>query len=363
METTLSIPDPQVLAQKAATWGKFGEAVYTTEISIQNKAREALSGHWLPGKPSELTDAEALLKSLKAAKAAVQTERKAITTKTDALTARLMEPEKSFDEPIKVLEAAIIKVKKEHEAVENAKRAKEDERKQIIEDIKVYVSRCDANYKTIISNNVDIKYKGALNGDIKPSSLEDYLNECRASITQASFPKAKPELKFSIHTVEEVGNLLREHVTISRADYVEMFNVELIKQFSDYEVAYNNKAEALKQQAGEKAAKDLEIQEQQQQSVIAAKLEAASETLDTEPTLFTKALKKSYEVDMPETIESVLAIQAAFAANIKLCKEKVRVTKWFAFTPAQAAAALAKVKCDDNNFQPTGITFKEVDKL
>jgi hypothetical protein len=41
----------------------------------------------------------------------------------------------------------------------------------------------------------------------------------------------------------------------------------------------------------------------------------------------------------------------------------LKVNKWFAFTPNQAATALAKVKCDDNNFAPAGIIFKEVDKL
>jgi hypothetical protein len=54
---------------------------------------------------------------------------------------------------------------------------------------------------------------------------------------------------------------------------------------------------------------------------------------------------------------------AAFTANLQLCLPKLRVTKWMAFTPSQAAGALAKVKNDDNNFSPSGITFKKVDKL
>lgn len=361
--STLATINTEELQAKRTAWGTFGELVYKTEISIQNKALQQINELTLPTDIEGIKAAEDLLKKMKAVKAEVQTERKAITGKTDALTARLMEPEKSLDEPIKTLEAAIIKVKKEHEAAEKIKQDKEDERKRLIEDIKTYVARCDANYKTIINNNVDIKYKAALNSGLSPAGIEEYLQECCAAVTDATFPKAPPRIVSSLHTEDELKALLVEHVTIKRSEYVQLYAVELEKRFSDYEVAHHNKEEALRQAGEEKAAKEAEILQQQQQSTIAAKLESVATVINDTPTLFTKALKKSYEVDMPETIESVLAIQAAFAANIKLCMPKLRVAKWFAFTPAQAAGALAKVKCDDNNFQPSGITFKEVDKL
>jgi hypothetical protein len=274
-----------------------------------------------------------------------------------------MEPEKSLDEPIKVLEAAIIKVKKAHEAAEKIKQDKEDERKRLIEQIKNYVATCVANYKTIINNIIDVKYRAALNAGVEPGGIEAYIQECCNAVTIANFPKSTPRIQPALHSEDELNTLLKEHVNISRAEYVQLFAVELEKKFSDYEVAFHNKAEAIRQAAAEKELKDSEIQQQQQQSAIAAKLESVSNVITDTPTLFTKALKKSYEVDMPETIESVLAIQAAFAANIQLCLPKLKVSKWFEFKPSQAAAALAKVKCEDNNFQPAGITFKEVDKL
>jgi hypothetical protein len=77
-----------------------------------------------------------------------------------------------------------------------------------------------------------------------------------------------------------------------------------------------------------------------------------------------KALKKAYEVDMPETFDSVMKIFSAFMANKQKCLEKVNIKKWFvSFNADSAAKALAKVKSDDNQFAPLGIVWKEVDKL
>jgi hypothetical protein len=364
MNAQLATVNEQELAQKRTAWGTFGEAVYKTEISIQNKASQQIGGLWLPGTIEQIADAEVLLKQLKAGKLEVQTARKAITSKTDALTSRLMEPEKSFDEPIKVLEQAIIKIKKEHEAVEAKKIAKLEERKQIIETIKNAVAGCDANYKTIVNNKVDAAFKYALgDGNIQPADKQEYLRKCRVKVSESTFPIPTYNVPSSHHTIEEIDALKHEYFIVDRSIYVVLHADELEKKFSDFDVAFHNKVEALQRAEEEKKQKEAEILQQQEQQQMAAKLESVSESIDTTPSLFTKALKKSYEVDMPETIESVLAIQGAFAANIKLCLPKLSVKKWFSFTPAQAATALSKVKCDDNNFQPTGITFKEVDKL
>lgn len=360
----LAIINEQELKAKQTSWGTFGGIVYKTEISIQNKASSSIASLWLPSNIEEIADAEQLLKQLKATKNEVQEERKAITTKADELTKRLMIPEKSFDEPVKVLEQAIIKIKKEYEIKQAEERAKLDEKKQLIEILKNHSSTVDANFKTIINNKVTAAFNYAL-GDfnLEPKSKEQYIQKCCDQITEATFPTPKPNFNPRYLTPEEVSQLQSEHFVIDKTDYITLYAVEIEKKFSDFDVAFHNKAEALAQSKREKEEKDAEIAQQQQQFAMAAKLEAVSETMDAEPTLFSKALKKSYEVDMPETIESVLAIQGAFAANIQICLPKLNVKKWFAFTPEQAAKALAKVKCDDNKFQPAGIIFKEVDKL
>ena len=141
-----------------------------------------------------------------------------------------------------------------------------------------------------------------------------------------------------------------------------MFANEIEAKFFDYAVAFSNKEVALKQAEEEKAKKAQEIADAQQNQAVANKLESVAQAV-TVDTPMTKALKKSYAIDMPETIESALLIQAAFVSNLQLCLPKMRVTKWFDLKVSQCGDALAKLKCDDNNFQPSGIQFKEVDKL
>lgn len=365
MSTELAINQAE-LEQKIVAWGNFGKKAYTTELSINHKAQQLLSGHYLPASIDQIEKAEALLKQLKAGKAEIVTERKVITGKTDELSSRLMTAEKSLDEPIKALEQSIIKLKKEYEAKEAAKRAKEDEYRRIVETLKTAVAGCDANYKSIINNKVDQAYTYALQElDLKPADVQvqEYLRKCRLKITEASFPVPALLNAFNYHTEDELAAIKTELYNIDRGDYVLMYSEKLNEKFSDYAVAYNNKAEALKRAAEEKAAAEAAIKQEVEQKQIAAQIDAAAVNIEETPTLFTKALKKSYEVDMVENTENAIKILAAFTANLDVCLKKVRVTKWFSFTPEQAATALAKVKCDDNNFQPSGITFKEVDKL
>lgn len=359
----LATVNQQELAQKAAAWGKFGEAVYTTEIAISNKALAAVNGVTLPNTIEDIAAAEALLKTLKATKTEVQNERKAITSKTDALNQRLMEPEKSLDEPIKTLEAAIIKIKKAHEAEAAKERAKAEERKRIIEVIKNAANAANTAFKNLVLDKVDKAYTYALGEyNLQPADKDEYLRKCRVKVSVNSFVPPAYQVPKMYHTDAEVEALKAEHYQVDRESYVVLFAEELEKRFSDYAVAYNNKAQALRIAAEEKARQEAEILEQQQQAQMAVKIESAAVT-ETPDLFTTKALKKAYEVDMPETSENAIRILAAFTANLQLCLPKVRVTKWFSFTPAQAANALAKVKCDDNNFQPSGIIFKEVDKL
>lgn len=360
----LAVYDEKALAAGTENFQKFYGIIYKTEIDIQNKALNLIGKLWLPENVDQLPLAESLLKELKGGKTDIQTERKVITTKLDGLSSRLMNPEKSLEEPIKRLEAAIIQVKKVHEATEAKRRAKEEERKQIIQHRKDAVNTADANFKTIINNKVAAAYELALGEkNLQPAEVEKYIQEVCSSISEASFPMPRLHSSCTYHTPEEVEVLHAEHFVIDRNSYVLLFAIELENRFSDFEVAFHNKEQALKNAAADKANRAAEIEQDKSNAAVAAKLEAVSTSLPETPTLFTKALKKSYEVDMPETIESVLVIMAAFTANINLCLPKLVVKKWFAFTSAQMATALSKVKCDDNNFSYSGIIFKEVDKL
>jgi len=363
MSTELAVVDQEVLATKKASWSKFGEAVYTTEIDITNKAIVAKSKLVLPTKIEEVPDAEALLKHLKSEKKVIEDTRKNVTSKLTDFSARLMEPEKSMDEPIKALETAIIGVKKVEEAKRQAQLDKSEEAKRIVEFLKNAVASFDANCKSIINNKIAEKYRIALEErNIQPEQKDAYLEECCAEVNESTFPIPKIDRKPIHNSVEEFEALKKEHFVIDRDEYVRMFANEIEAKFFDYAVAFSNKAVALKQAEDEKAKKAQEIADAQQHQAVANKLESVAQAV-TVDTPMTKALKKSYAIDMPETIESALLIQAAFVSNLQSCLPKMRVTKWFDLKVSQCGDALAKLKCDDNNFQPSGINFKEVDKL
>ena len=364
MSQELVVVNEQELATKKNAWSNFGAGVYTTEIEIQNMAIKAKADIVHPTKIGDIPEAEVKLKALKSAMSEITEKRKKVTTVITDLSKRLMEPEKSLEEPIKALEASMISVKKAEEAIQKAKQDKAEEGKRIIEFFKNAVTQFDANCKTIINDKINKAYEYALgDGDVKPIQKDSYLEKVCATINESTFPMPNVSGRKAVfHSAEEVNALQAEHFKVDRDEYVALFANEIETKFFDFEVAFNNKEHALAEAKKQKEQRDQEIADERLAQQTSNKIESVAET-PIEVTVATKALKKSYAIDMPETVETALAIQAAFISNLKLCLPKVRVTKWFDFKVSQAGDALAKVKCDDNNFQPSGIIFKEVEKL
>lgn len=356
--------DQEVLAKKRNAWANMGEAIYTGELALQARAQAKLIGITLPTKIDEVPQAESLLKELKGEMNSIQEERKKITSKLDEVTARLMLPEKSMQEPIKSLEAEIIKVKKADAEDRAKKQAKENELKECKEFLITTLANLDAQYKRMITEKVSKAYEYALGeGNIQLDGLDAFTQKAAAKFTEKDFTPVAPTRRLINVTNEEYSALVSEHFTVDANSYVLAYIVELEKKFSDYAVALNNKEHAIARAKQEEEAKIAAIAEEKANKEIAAQLEAASTDLNVSYGPVVKDLKEAYEVDMPETVESVIKIMAAFTANLSLCLPKLRVTKWMAFTATQAAGALAKVKNDDNAFSPSGITFKKVDKL
>jgi Glu-tRNA(Gln) amidotransferase subunit E-like FAD-binding protein len=129
-------------------------------------------------------------------------------------------------------------------------------------------------------------------------------------------------LQYATH--QEFNQILNEVWKIKPADYVALFATELEKKFSDYSVAYLNKQQALQLAKEEQERRLQEIAQQKQQTEIAATLDSVSTDMSIEPSGL-KALKKAYEVDMPETFDSVMKIFSAFMANKQKCLEKVNI--------------------------------------
>lgn len=357
--------DNAVLEQKRTAWAKMGETVYKTEMQLQAMAQKAVLAVKMPQNIEEVPNAEASLKELKAQRGFIEKNRKDVTSRFDDLQSRLMKPEKSLDDPIKALSDQIISVKKAHETAERIKREIEEERKSVKERAISFLNQKDFEFKQMINNAVTKALTFALGeGNVTPDGLEEYLMFMKGKFTLVTFMLPPYGDETCRHLKEEeVRAIITENYKNNPNEYLTLYRDELARKFNDYSVAYQNKQQAveLARKQEEEDRRQLEIQKQNKET--AARLESTATVLTPSVSPGVKALKKSYEIDMPDSVESALAIMAGFTANLDKCLPKLKVTKWFAFTPAQAGNALAKVKCDDNNFQPSGITFKEVDKL
>ncbi len=193
------------------------------------------------------------------------------------------------------------------------------------------------------------------------AGLEAFKILALSRFTDADFKIITPTNAYLLISPAEFSAMCNELLTVDSKPYLATYENALRVKFSDYSVALVNKEQALALSKQESETAAQKIQSEKLNADTAAKLQSVA--IDPVVSTTTRALKKSYAIDMPETIQSVIAIMTAFTANIDKCLPKLNVNKWFAFTPAQAGTALAKVKCDDNDFAPAGVIFKSVDKL
>jgi hypothetical protein len=358
------VNDLAIIEKKRSSWALMGEKIYKQELELQVRAQDALRKlEVLPATIDDVPAAETALKEVGILKRQIETDRKSITSKFDPVFERLMAPEKSFAVPMAAYVAAIIAIKKEEERKAQERKNKTDELARIRQALITTQAHYDAEFKTIIAEKVMQAFAKALESNKKPEEKQDYMDRVCFRVKESDFLIETPNVQLQYATHQEFNKILNEVWKIKPADYVALFATELEKKFSDYSVAYLNKQQALQLAKEEQERRLQEIAQQKQQTEIAATLDSVSTDMSIEPSGL-KALKKAYEVDMPETFDSVMKIFSAFMANKQKCLEKVNIKKWFvSFNADSAAKALAKVKSDDNAFAPLGIIWKEVDKL
>src|SRR5262245_24102987 len=103
--------DP-VIAKKQEAWSKFAVALHNREAQLQLMAQKIVAKMVTPKTIDDIAEAEKTLKTAKTDLAILIESRKEVTSKLDAVTTRLMEPEKSLTEPIAIYTAKIIEIKK-----------------------------------------------------------------------------------------------------------------------------------------------------------------------------------------------------------------------------------------------------------
>ena len=399
-------PAEQVIVKKYHAWGRMGAGIHNTETMLNIRSQSNIQKLWVPETFSQVPDAEKLLTELKSDQKKDDDERKTITKPLSEVNARLMLPAKSYEEPIKSLEDAIIKLKqKERIRVENQNK-KNDEKVRFISVIQRAITEFKATSDKKINDGVESAFIYALNegegrtdiytlrlreigtkGNVKPEDITTFIKNMEALLVEKSFDseKSKPVLVSAAyqiteeykdgeetksrsvtkkyHSDDEISAIFIEYWKPEPSiTFVSAFGKALNEKFFDYKTAYENKEAAITLAAEEKKAAEVIIDTAQKSADLSTKLQSASASQAT-MSFNVKELKKSYAIDMPETLDAAMAILSAFIANKEKCLPKLKVNKWFAFTPNQAGIALAKVKCDDNTFQPEGLSFKEIDKL
>lgn len=355
---------PEVLKKREA-YANLGELLHHGEMGLQLKAQTAIKKIKLPASIEDIPAAEALLAETKKAKATIEAERKEMTGKLKPVVDRMMQPEKSLEAPIDQLTNAIIVLKKKHEEEERAKLRKQEEAKNIIQQIVNYRAEADHNCRSQIAVMVTSAYEHALGkGDIKPEEKDAYLAKVEKKMGVVDFELPKPSFKTTLVTAEELAEIIEKNFIWNPHAYLTIFKEELKNRFIDYSVAYQNKESALLRAKQEEATAQEELLVQKSNAEMAAALDAISTPLEPDtvgPQI--KSLKKNFEINMVESADNCLIIWSAFAANKQAVLSKMRVQKWFSMTTAQIMLAFGKIKSEDNNFEATGLKWKEVDKL
>lgn len=356
--------DLEIIAKRKEAWGKLAESVYTTDLRLQAMSQKAISSLVYPKTIQDIPAAEDQLKSLSATENKVIEERKAITNVFRDVADTMMKSEKSFTEPKKKYTDAIISLKKLKEAEDRKTENINNEKRLIREQVIKHCADLDARIKTYMNELISKAFVFALKQSIPIAFIGEKIKEWSdGGIQKVLEFKCEPFNRTAIYiSKEESEVIVRESHTINLIDYANQYDFLLRDKFKDYEVAFKNKEAAIQKNEADRLEAEKAIAGEKLNTEISASIEA-NIVLDATPTIDTKALKKSYEVDMPETVDNALMLFSAFAANKEKCMAELRVNKWFSFNASQIAGALSKIKSKDNLFQPSGINFKEVAKL
>jgi hypothetical protein len=362
----VTVKDVAIIEQKREAWGEMGVIVYKSEMELQARGQGIIKSLTIPQKIEDLPEAEKKLKAATSERVKLENDRKEITGKFDDVAARLMKPEKDVAESIANFKSKMVSLKAEHERIQAAKAAKENEIRTVRERVQQYMAEKDFQYKSLIAGKCAEAFEYALTKDIAPDAIAAYIEKIKGRLGAADFQTEAPTFRVAYLDLNEVQLLIEENFRVNPHAYVTIFQAELDKKFSDYDVAYANKKDALALAIKEQAEKEAALKAEKENADLAAKIASTSE-----PLLFTgdnvvapvKALKKSFEIDMDETQHNAIKIMQAYVANMALCDQFLKINKWFGITPNQMATALGKVKSQDNAFQPVGINFKEVSKL
>lgn len=333
----------------------LSDALSLKESELINRAM-VVTKVVLPETIDDVPQAESSLKTLKKERSLIEVERKKITSRFDGVIDRLMRPEKEVDSVISSLSERIIKLKKEKQDFE----MKEQCRQREVARITLFAEDSAIRTTEAIYMEMEQFLQKAYTYYLDNANPVDMDGIKRKFLNKITYNP--PSIKSDLIEATEVDRIVEDSYRVDMEAVVRDLNDRLEIKFATIESDRLNKATA--KAFAEKELEDslILIKEKEEARIISNKIKAESgiaiSLIDG-----IAPLKVSYEIDMDESVETVLLLMAAFASNKGACMKHLRVNKWFSFTPRQAAAALCKLKEDDSSFGFEGINFKEVNKL
>lgn len=359
---TIPPANNEIIEKKRTAWGNFGVALHAHELKLQAQSQQIINSIIIPEKYEQVAAAELALKNAKQEHIFLINDRKKNTDTIDGLKARLMKPEKSIEEPIAKATAAIIKLKKQKEEEDRKAELKLEEAKLLKEKILIYVADNDASILQGHAKLISDSYKHALN-TIEPKDIIAYIAKIKNRLTVKNQTIFMPSLSAQYHTPQEVEAIIIENFKPRTAtEYIESFATDIDRKYFDYNLAWNNKEQALKLDTEELEENKVAIEKEKNSNIVNLKLTTLS-TCIAVGDVDVKPLKKVFKISMPETLLNAYYIITAYMNNIELCEKHLQIKNSFNLGVKQMITALEKVKNDDNAFNFVNITFEEQSKL
>lgn len=356
----------EVVARKIQAWGQLGAASHQLQERLQMMKEKSLSKiKDLPSDLNKIADYDAALKVVNSEKLQIVNLRKELTSKLEAISTRMMQPEKEFARAIQLYETALISVKKSKQAAELAAKYKTDEIARIREQFSNHISASNAGYETLVTNKIMKCYEHALNTNIPETDIPATMEKMKAALTIESFTIQQPPVTLVYANQEQVNaiwvELHSKYASLPSA-FLTTYHFGLRDKFEFYGIALKNKEASLEHAKAEQAKELQAIADRAEDEKVAAKLETIA---PMEPTIVAggKALKNVYVLDMPDNEQTAIILMTAMAANWSTAKNKLRVTIWSNLSIKQMGAALVALKNDDEKFSVSGLVFKKEDKL
>lgn len=355
------------LVQKQKVWGNYGLALGKAENDLAVKKMVIEKAIAITVTKENIKDAESILKVAKQDLKSLVEERKKITDPIDNVKSRLMEHEKSIGESLKSFETEIIGTKKKIQDELALINAKSDEKKLFLSKLNQAYIDCNFEYQRIKNEKVNQIYLDILEKEIAfdefDLTVKARVLELKSNANLPSFKSFFQKQNFVAqhHDVKELNEISTENKQSTLDVFLELENDLLAKKVG-YRSELANKEEAKKLALKEQLELEKQMLAEKQSKELEAKIQQANiedATLKSD----VKDLKRTFEVEMPNTPQTALQLFATFSANYDAVLAKLKVNQWMAFTPQQIANVLGRLKTENNSLEFSGITFKKVDKL